>query len=409
MLDDVARFDMAKPPKRQLLRPLIWLLTFPEVLSHKSKIKKINMEGIKPPYLLLGNHNAFLDFKVATKAIFPHRTNYVIAIDGFIKREWILRRIGGICKRKFTNDIVLIKHLKTVVNRGDIAIIYPEARYSLCGTNSEIFPSVAKLAKYLDVPLVTLICHGHHVNSPFWDSKSNRKVKGIEAEMTCLFNKEEIEKASVEEIHKKLSESFIYDDFKWQKENNIHINYKDRAEGLHKVLYKCPHCLKENKMESFGTTLRCKECNKEWTMNELGELEAKEGEVYFSHIPDWYDWERECVKKEIEEGKYYFEDEVRVDSLPNAKGYINLGKGKLIHDMQGFRLFGKYKGKKYEVKLEAKGTYSVHIEYNYLFKYGDCVDLNTLNDTLYVYPQGDDFSVTKISLATEELYKYLNK
>ena len=101
-------------------------------------------------------------------------------------------------------------------------------------------------------------------------------------------------------------------------------------------------------MESFGATLRCKECNKEWTMNELGELEAKEGEVYFSHIPDWYDWERECVKKEIEEGKYYFEDEVRVDSLPNAKGYINLGKGKLINDMQGFRLFGKYKGKKYE-------------------------------------------------------------
>jgi hypothetical protein len=35
---------------------------------------------------------------------------------------------------------------------------------------------------------------------------------------------------------------------------------------------------------------------------------------------------------------------------------------------------------------------------------GDCVDLNTLDDTWYVYPHGRDFSVTKMALATEELY-----
>ena len=51
-------------------------------------------------------------------------------------------------------------------------------------------------------------------------------------------------------------------------------------------------------------------------------------------------------------------------------------------------------------------TYGVHIEYEYLHKFGDCVDLNTLNDTFYVYPDGSvPFSVTKMSLATEELYK----
>ena len=48
--------------------------------------------------------------------------------------------------------------------------------------------------------------------------------------------------------------------------------------------------------------------------------------------------------------------------------------------------------------------YSCHIEYEYLGKYGDCVDLNTLEDTWYIYPHGSDFSVTKMALATEELY-----
>ena len=48
--------------------------------------------------------------------------------------------------------------------------------------------------------------------------------------------------------------------------------------------------------------------------------------------------------------------------------------------------------------------------YEYLGKYGDCVDLNTLDNTYYVYPECEEFSVTKFSLATEELYKYwINK
>jgi hypothetical protein len=65
--------------------------------------------------------------------------------------------------------------------------------------------------------------------------------------------------------------------------------------------------------------------------------------------------------------------------------------------------------KDYCVKLDARSQYSVHIEYDYLGKKGDCVDLNTINDTLYVYPKGSNFSVTKMSLATEELYKFYNK
>lgn len=185
MLDNIPRFDMAAKPMRQHLLPLAWLLSFPDVIAHKNKLTKINMDGIKPPYLLLCNHNAFMDFKVATKAIFPHRANYVVAIDGFWKREWLLRLIGCICKRTFTNDITLIRQLKYVVDRGDIAAIYPEARYSLCGTTAILPESLAKLVKILKVPVVTLICHGHHINSPFWNLPDH-KVRGTQATMKCF-------------------------------------------------------------------------------------------------------------------------------------------------------------------------------------------------------------------------------
>lgn len=140
-------------------------------------------------------------------------------------------------------------------------------------------------------------------------------------------------------------------------------------------------------------------------MSEYGELSAVTGKTEFTHIPDWYEWEREQVRKEIERGTYRFESEVNVDTLPNAKGFINLGKGKLIHDINGFLLEGEYQGKPYSVSISGKSLYSCHIEYNYLGKYGDCIDLNTLTDTYYIYPQCNHFSVTKIALATEEIYK----
>jgi 1-acyl-sn-glycerol-3-phosphate acyltransferase len=108
-------------------------MSFPDVWRHCAKITKINMEGLKPPYLLLCNHNSFLDFKVTTAAIFPRRANFIVAIDGYIGREWLLRNVGCICKRKFTNDPLLVRHLRRVVASGDILVVYPEARYSLCG------------------------------------------------------------------------------------------------------------------------------------------------------------------------------------------------------------------------------------------------------------------------------------
>ena len=80
---------------------------------------------------------------------------------------------------------------------------------------------------------------------------------------------------------------------------------------------------------------------------------------------------------EIESGIYHFEAPVTVDSLPNAKGFIHLGEGTLEHGMDGFVLKGIYEGTPYEVVKSVKSMYSCHIEYNYLGKHGDCVDLNT--------------------------------
>lgn len=409
MKENFERFDMTAPPVRTkwYLRPLTYLLSAPEVTKHKCIITKTGTEGLKPPFVLLCNHNAFMDFKVATKAIFPWRANYVVAIDGFIGREKLLRDVGCICKRKFTNDTTLIRQLVRTVKNGDVAVIYPEARYSLCGTTAVLPASLGKLCKLLGVPVVTLICHGHHVNSPFWNLH-DRGVKPTEAEFSLLYSADDIKSAALDEINRNIALAFQYDDFAWQKERGIRITYKGRAEGLHKVLYQCPACKTEYKMTSEGTLLKCSACGKEWNMTELGELEAAKGETEFSHIPDWYEWERSNVRAEVLAGTYSTgELPVRVASLPNAKRFIPLGTGTMIHDMNGFRVRVTDKdGDVHEMVKTVPSMYSCHIEYEYLGKHGDCVDLNTLTDTWYTYPDPEkcEFAVTKMALATEELY-----
>ena len=200
MKQEFDRFDMKRPPVRTkwYLRPLTYILSAPDTFIHRTKIIRTGTEGLKPPYLMLCNHNAFMDFKVATRTIFPHRANYVVAIDGFIGREELLRNVGCICKRKFTNDVTLIRHLRQVMRNGDVLVLYPEARYSLCGTTAVLPGSLGKFCKLMDVPVVTLICHGHHVNSPFWNLH-DRGVAPTEAEFTLLYSKEELRQAEPSE------------------------------------------------------------------------------------------------------------------------------------------------------------------------------------------------------------------
>ncbi|MBO4360562.1 MAG: hypothetical protein J5822_06765 [Eubacteriaceae bacterium] len=400
-------FDMKAPPirTRWFLRPITYLVSLPEFKRHHTVITRQGTQDLKPPYVLLCNHNAFYDFKVATMAIWPARANYVVAIDGFIGREWLLRNAGGICKRKFTNDVTLVRNLQKTVKNGDVAMIYPEARYSLCGTTAVLPRSLGKLCKMLRVPVAVLISHGHHINSPFWNLH-DRNISPTEAEFRLLFTKKELEELSPDEINKRIVDAFQYDDYAWQKEKGIRVTYEKRAEGLQKVLYQCPACKKEFRMESRGKILCCTECGKEWEYQENGELRALSGETEFPHIPDWYEWQRANVRAEVEEGTYSSgELKVTVESLPNAKGFIPLGEGTMVHDMNGFTVKdAETGGEKFMMEKSVPSLYSCHIEYDYLGKHGDCVDLNTLTDTWYIYPEGRDFSVTKMALATEELY-----
>ncbi len=401
------RYNLAKYPIRQplIITYLIWLLSKIMLIGKKYKVEKINMEGLKPPYFMLSNHQYFIDFELAALGTFPHRVNNVVSIDGFYRRPWLMELIGSIGTRKFTMDLHLIKSINRVLKRGDILGMYPEARYSPCGTLSYMPESLGKLIKMNKVPVVAVVHRGNHLLTPFWNFRKPRKVP-LHTTLTQILTAEQVKNMSAEEINAVLRDALNYDEYRYQKENGILITEPYRAEGLHKVLYQCPACKAEHKMSSRGTELFCTECGKRWNLNEDGTLSALSGETEFSHIPDWFEWEREQVREQVRRGTYSFSDEVDIYSMPRCWKFEKLGLGKLTHDAQnGFRLEGFYRGEDYCITRAPLQTNSLHIEYDYCYiKPFDCVDISTENDSFYCYPTKQNV-VTKLAFATEEIYK----
>lgn len=401
------RYKTAKYPIRQpkFFTYLIALLCKILLIGKKYKIEKINMEGLKPPYMILSNHMYFIDFELSALGTFPHRVNNVVNIDGFYRRPWLLELIGAIATRKFTTDLHLIKSINRVLKRGDILEMYPEARYTPIGTLAYLPESLGKIVRMNKVPVVAIVHRGNHLHTPFWNFRKKRKVP-FHMTMKQILTTDDIKNMSADEINAVIKKELAYDEYRYQKENGILIKEKYRAEGLHKVLYQCPHCLAESKMSSKGTEIFCTECGKHWNLNEDGTLSALEGETEFSHVPDWFEWERLQVRKQIELGEYSFTDDVDVYSLPRCWKFEPLGMAKLTHDPEnGFILKGHYRNSDYEIRRAPLESNSLHVEYDFgHIKPFDCLDISTENDSFYCYPTKQNV-VTKLAFAVEEIYQ----
>lgn len=403
---DTKPFDRRREPPRQniFLFPLMLLAC--RILTHSGKLKinRGDSRGIKPPYLVLGTHQSFTDFYVTPLALFPHRANYISELEGFENfGEWIYRQAGCLGTRKFVNDISLIKNIKCVLDRGDILVLYPEARYANVGTNSELQMSVAKMVKRFGYPVVTLNMKGNYLQSPIWNL-TKRKEARLTADMTYALTADEVRNLSIEEIHGRLSGLLEFDEYRYQRENKISITYPKRAEGLEMPLYQCRNCKREFSMKTKNAEIFCTSCGKRWKMDEYGTLESNGEKIY---IPDWYEWERLQVIDEIKSGKYSLDIPVKIQALPNAKNFIDCGTGKLVHDSKEFTLsFTHYDDNRHvDFKFTNKSMPSIHTEYNYRGK-GQCIVLSTVDNTYFVFPENsaDGFNATKIQFAVEYLY-----
>ena len=394
-----------KPKKPNIFwRTLLKIFSSFDLAKTHFRLEKSGMErlGKKEPCLILMNHTSFIDLKIAEYAFYPRPLNIVTTFDGFVGLKWLLRQIGCFPTRKFTPERQVIKSMKYCFEELKTSVLmFPEASYSIDGTATTLPASLGKGLKFLDVPVVTLISSGAYARQPLFNNLRRRKVD-VSAKMEYLLSPEDLKTLSADEINEKVRNAFSFDAYKWQRDNEIRITEPDRAEGLDRVLYKCPCCQQEGKTVGKGVTLTCEQCGKEYLLTETGEMQAVDGKTEIDHIPAWYAWERECVKEELLSGKYLLDDEVDIYAVVNMKTLYELGKGRLTHSAEGFTLYDD----KGNILHEQKPLYSYSINADFFwYEIGDAVYVGNTEITYCCIPKNLRNVVAKTRLAAEELYK----
>ena len=424
--EEVIKLPHAKDKKPRkpsfFFRKLIYILASGDLKKTGFKLNEGDMRGVsdKEPALYLMNHSCFTDLYIASHVI-KGPYNIVATTDAFIGKENLMRAIGCIPTQKFQTDIKLIndisyclKQLKTSV------LMYPEAGYTFDGTTTTLPASLGKFLKILGFPVVMIESHGAFLRDPLYNGLRIRNVK-ISADKCTLFTADELKTMSADVINERIAKAFSFDNLREQFEKKIRVTEDFRAEGLSRVLYKCPVCAAESKMQGSGITLKCENCNSKWELTELGKMEminkgpvpgggqeasAAEFPGSFDHIPDWFKWERECVRKELENGSYRLDIPVNIYMIVDNKAFYEVGEGRLTHTCEGFHLTGC--DGKLDFIQKPLSSYSVNSDYFY-YEIGDMISIGDKNGLFFCFPKEEVDVVAKTRLAAEELFKIKKK
>ncbi len=413
-------WEHEKPIRQRLLfRMILLLLSMWDLWMTRFTYRTVGLEklGKDEPCLVLMNHSSFIDLKIAARLLVTRPFHVVCTSDGFVGKRWMMRLIGCIPTRKFMMDVTLVRDMVYAVRELKSSILmFPEASYSFDGTQTPLPESLGKCLKLLKVPVVMIRTNGAFARDPLYNNLQLRKVR-VSAEVEYLLSPEEIARKSPQELNDILQEKFTFDYFRWQQENKIRVAEPFRADGLNRMLYKCPRCRTEGRMQGQGTKIGCRQCGETYELTEYGYLQAHEdkdtesasgaetetcGQLRFTHIPDWYRWERECVRQELEAGTYRLEVAVAIYMLVNMDCVYQVGEGTLVHTKEGFHLTGC--DGRLDYRQEPMASYSLYSDF-YWYEIGDVICIGDARAQYYCFPQNCGDIVAKTRLATEELYK----
>ncbi len=406
--DEVMKIKRAKHKRPRkptpFFRALVRIAARGDLKKTHFKFERIGMErlGRTEPALFLMNHSSFIDLEIVPTILKGRPYNIVATSDAFIGKKKLMQLIGCISTNKFVSDSMLVRDmLHAVKTQKSSVVLFPEAGYTFDGTAMLLPDTIPRLVKMLGVPLIMIRTYGAFARDPLYNNLQKRAVD-VSATEKFLLSAEEIASMTISEISSVIDKEFAFDNFLWQEENHIRIPEGFRADGLNRVLYKCPACLAEGKMHGEGITLSCKACGKRYTLDEYGKMEAEDGVTEFAHIPDWFAWQRTSVRAEVLADIYSLDIPVEILMTVSDCKLYRVGEGRLKHTTNGFVLEGCDGKLHYEQKILA--SHSLNSDFNW-YEIGDMISIGNNEHLFYCFPKEEGDIVAKTRLAAEEMYK----
>ena len=253
-----------------LVLPLLKILFKLEIDRSKFKLPKES-------FILLCNHQSYMDFLLVMLPLFPKRLNAITAQKFFFIKplKVFLSMMGCIPKTLFEPDPRSIKQMIKVVRRGGNLLIFPEGRISTDGYYAGIHKAAGKLIKKLGVPVVSGTIEGAYVCMPYWRKRFKRGK--LVVTYNNLISADETKSLSLDEINARIDNSLSKASTE-PKTQRVYVNKnKNLLEGLEEIIYLCPCCLEEFTTETKGNIIRCTSCKCEAVMDRFTRLTFTSG------------------------------------------------------------------------------------------------------------------------------------
>ena len=316
--------------------------------------KKFNFSSpkykIKPPFIVLSNHTTDYDAMFIASS-FSVPIHFVMS-DHICAKPFgktITKMIGAIPITKSTKDICAIKEMIDIKNNGGALGLFPEGNKSYSGKMCNIKPSIAKLVKKLNIPVVLYTIEGGYFSSPRW-ATTKRKGK-IVGKVEKIISPEELQEKSNDELYQIIKDCLCVNAYDRQFKHKISYVGKDLCKNIESLLYYCPRCHKFNTLAGYRDQIRCNNCDLLVELDEYG---------YFSFSPygTIEDWD-ESQKKELCAIDFDGDNVIFVDEDCILKKFVdhyhNKQIGKYLLSLQHKKLIFIPKTPKYEF-------YSINIQ-----------------------------------------------
>lgn len=334
------------------------------------KIEKNELKGTKGPCVILVNHPSVIDFMPTCVAV-KRRATFVISTAFYdtMPVKPLLKSAGVIAKNQFQTSMTDIRRMKDVLDNGFPLILFPAGLMTATGMSTPIPSATGKVVKLFNQDVYVLKIQGSYISNPKW-GKGIRKGKVV-ANLTKLFSKEELKTSRPEDLQQKIYDNLSFDEYEYQKQALVPYKGGECVEGLENVLYQCPHCNEEFKIEANNDVLECTSCGYKVRANKYGLFEQHgEKPLIYDTVSEWVRKIQENARNNLAQKLATLSSHAVIQKIhPKKHKFLPVGECDITLTKEEFLLKGSIDGQEFEK------SFSVSTFPTLPFKPGKCFDL----------------------------------
>lgn len=408
--DQVIKSLKFKKPNPVINKVLGWVARMVYYRPCKVAItRNVNLEDYKDkPVIIVANHASRFDYAFVNFAMKGRPINFVAAENEFHRAKFkLVFKLGHVIpKRNFVPDTKTIRGISQILRKqeGGCIAIFPCGMSTASGAQQPSMLGTGKLLKHFGVHVLAVRIHGGYLVCPKFDTKE--RFGKVEVELDELFDPEQLDKLSAEEIQTKVDAALFCDDYEWNATQQNSYKRKDGkyAQNMEQILYKCPKCGTEMRMVGEGTEIKCNHCGNGATLDDKYNLVPFAGSVIPANPRVWFDWQRREMRKTVLDPNFAMEEHVTLSLMPKY-GYLHhnkvanaVGDGVLRLDKTGLTYTGTREGETWTVFIpsEQMPTICLPVDASFFYTYAS-------GEFLMFTP--DSPSSMRWSLAVEEVYR----